>query len=174
MYEPNSDRQWVASELLKSNLFALPMQQQTSDSDEELEQGISKNSSIESVTTGANQLQLELLLSNLLRYGVFLASTVVLIGGILYLLRHGTEPADYKYFLGEPAQFRSPQGVLTSVLSGSRRGIIQLGLLLLIATPIMRVAISLLTFLRQRDFTYVVITLFVLVGLIYSLIGAYY
>lgn len=120
------------------------------------------------------ELQLELLLSNLLKYGVFLASAVVLLGGILYLLRHGGEPADYRVFHGVPSEFRSPDGVINAVLSGSRRGIIQLGLLILVATPIVRVAISFLAFLRQRDYVYVVVTLLVLSGLIYSLIGAYH
>ena len=65
-------------------------------------------------------------------------------------------------------------GVIEAVSSGSSRGIIQLGLLLLIATPIVRVAISLLAFLWRRDFTYVAIALFVLLGLLYSLLGAYF
>ncbi|MFB2833316.1 DUF1634 domain-containing protein [Floridanema evergladense] len=118
--------------------------------------------------------QLGLLLSNLLKYGVFLASAVVLLGGILYLIRHGTEPADYQVFHGVPSEFRSPEGVINAVLAGSRRGIIQLGLLILVATPIVRVAISFLAFLRQRDYVYVVVTLLVLSGLIYSMIGAYH
>jgi len=118
--------------------------------------------------------QLELLISNLLKYGVFLASAVVLVGGILYLIRHGGEPADYRVFHGTPSEFRSLEGVVNAVLLGSRRGIIQLGLLILIATPIVRVAISFLAFLRQRDFVYVVVTLLVLSELIYSMIGAYH
>jgi uncharacterized membrane protein len=118
--------------------------------------------------------QLELLLSNLLKYGVFLASAVVLVGGILYLIRHGAEPADYRVFHGVPSEFRSPEGVINAVLAGRGRGIIQLGLLILIATPIVRVAISFLAFLRQRDYVYVVVTLLVLSGLIYSMIGAYH
>ncbi|ARV57881.1 hypothetical protein BZZ01_03840 [Nostocales cyanobacterium HT-58-2] len=125
-------------------------------------------------TKTVSELQFEQLLSNLLKYGVIIASTVVLIGGILYLLHHGTEPADYQFFQGEPSHFRSPTGVVRAVLSGSRRGIIQLGLLLLVATPIIRVVISLFIFLRQREFTYVVITLTVLTALIYSLVGAYF
>lgn len=120
------------------------------------------------------ELQLELLLSNLLKYGVFLASAVVLVGGILYLIRHGAEPADYRVFHGVPSEFRSPDGVINAILSGSRRGIIQLGLLILVATPIVRVAISFLAFLRQRDYVYIAITSLVLSGLIYSLIGAYH
>lgn len=125
-------------------------------------------------TKTLSELQLEELLSNLLKYGVIIASSVVLIGGILYLIHHGGERADYHFFQGEPSQFRSPAGVAVAVLSGSRRGIIQLGLLLLVAIPIIRVIISLFIFVRQRNFTYVIITLIVLTALIYSLVGAYY
>jgi uncharacterized membrane protein len=93
-----------------------------------------------------SEQQLESLLSNLLKYGVLTASAVVLLGGILYLIRHGAEPVQYHVFRGEPSQLCSPAGVLEAVLSGSRRGIIQLGLLLLIATPVLRVVISLVVF----------------------------
>lgn len=120
------------------------------------------------------ELSLETILSNLLRYGVLLASTVVFIGGILYLIRHGSEPVNYKFFQGEPAEFCSPLGVINAVLAGSRRGIIQLGLLLLIAIPVLRVVISLFTFIWRREFAYVIITLIVLASLTYSLVGAYY
>ena len=123
----------------------------------------------------ASTQQLGQWLSYLLRYGVLSAGAVVLVGGILYLIRHGAEEAaNYHLFREEPTMFRSPAGVMTAVLSGSSRGIIQLGLLLLIATPIARVAVSLLTFLSQRDFTYVFVTGLVLTGLIYSFVGAYF
>ncbi len=117
--------------------------------------------------------QLEQFISNLLKYGVLLASILVSMGGILYLIRHGSEPADYRFFQGTPSEFCSLEGIVTAVLSGSSRGLIQLGLLILIVTPIARVAFSFLAFLRQRDFAYILITLCVLAGLIYSLIGAY-
>ncbi|HEY9597209.1 MAG TPA: DUF1634 domain-containing protein, partial [Cyanophyceae cyanobacterium] len=69
--------------------------------------------------------------------------------------------------------FRTPEGVATAVLAGRRRGIIQFGLLLLIATPVARVVFSLLAFARQRDFTYIVVTAIVLTGLFYSLIPSH-
>lgn len=131
----------------------------------EIEQGIAKTSS--------EQL-LENLLSNLIKYGVLIASTCVLLGGILYLVHHGHEPVEYQFFRGEPSQFRSPAGVVNAVFCGSSRGIIQLGLLLLIATPILRVIISLLTFIWRREFIYVMLTLLVLASLTYSLVGADY
>ncbi|MBC1220538.1 DUF1634 domain-containing protein [Nostoc sp. UCD121] len=115
----------------------------------------------------------EQFIGNLLRVGVILATVLVLTGGVLYLIRHGTEVPNYQFFRGEPAECRTPAGVKTSILSGRNRGIIQLGLLVLIATPVMRVVFSLLAFVRLKDYTYVIVTLIVLAGLIYSLIGEY-
>lgn len=133
----------------------------------------SESDSSKTITKIPNEQKLEYLVSSLLKYGVFLASTIVLIGGTLYLIRHGAESANYKVFRGEPDFLRSPVGVVKAVFCGSHLGMIQFGLLVLIATPVIRVAFSLLTFLWQRDFTYIIVTLLVMTGLIYSLIGAY-
>lgn len=122
----------------------------------------------------SQEVKLEHWISNLLQYGVWIASSIVLIGGILYLIRHGGETADYRVFRGEPAVYRSPIGIVQAVLEGRRRGMIQLGLLVLIAVPILRVILSFVTFLRWKDFTYVGITGLVLAGLIYSFVGAYF
>jgi uncharacterized membrane protein len=62
---------------------------------------------------------------------------------------------------------------MKDVLSFRGRGIIQLGLLLLIATPIARVALSVVAFAIQRDRLYVVATLIVLAVLMYSLTGGH-
>lgn len=63
------------------------------------------------------------------------------------------------------------QGVIGSALSLHSLGVIQLGLLLLVATPIARVALSLVAFMRQRDRRYVLITAIVLAILLFSLAG---
>jgi uncharacterized membrane protein len=104
----------------------------------------------------------EKLLGNLLRTGVLVAAAVVLVGAVVYLVRHGRESVNYKDFRGEPADLRNVMG-----LSG--RGLIQFGLLVLVATPVLRVILSVVGFARQRDFLYVVLTLIVLVVLSYSL-----
>lgn len=132
------------------------------------------NSSSDETLDRSQEAKLELWISNLLRYGVQLSSLIVLVGGILYLIHHHAEPVDYRVFQGEPAIYRSPSGVVQALLEGHRRGIIQLGLLILIATPILRVLLSLVTFLRWRDYTYAAITFLVLSGLIYSFVGAYF
>ncbi|WP_341528445.1 DUF1634 domain-containing protein [Nostoc sp. UHCC 0302] len=118
-----------------------------------------------------SERQFEILISNLLKYGVILATAVVFIGGVLYLIRHGSETPNYQIFRSEPSYFRNPEAVATAAFSGRRRGIIQLGLLLLIITPVARVAFSLVAFMRQRDSTYIVVTLIVLAGLLISLSG---
>jgi uncharacterized membrane protein len=84
------------------------------------------------------------------------------------------EPVNYHIFQGEPDMFRSPAGVIDAVLCGRRRGIVQLGLLFLIATPVLRVLVSFIFFIKQRDIPYVIITGLVISGLFYSLLGAYF
>jgi uncharacterized membrane protein len=110
-------------------------------------------------------------IGNLLRLGVAIAAAVVLLGGVVYLARHGLETPSYHVFHGEPSQFRSVAGILGSVTLLSGRGIIQLGLLLLIATPIARVAFAVLGFAMERDRTYVLVSLIVLTTLLFSLAG---
>jgi uncharacterized membrane protein len=124
--------------------------------------------------TGWTDEQVEQFLGNLLRGGVLLAAAVVLFGGVLYLVRHGDAPApDHRVFRGVPAQMRSPEGILDQVLEFQSEGIIQLGVLLLIATPVARVVFSVIAFARQRDHTYVVITLIVLAVLLFSLFSGH-
>ncbi|WP_017716575.1 DUF1634 domain-containing protein [Kamptonema formosum] len=173
MYQFDSRSQWLSPVRSESKVVPFPLQQEAPDCDAgELSQDCEVAGSSQ-VAEESSDRQLQLAIANLLKYGVILASATVFIGAVLYLIRHGAEPADYHIFRGEPSMFCSPTGVVSAVLSGSRRGIIQLGLLMLIATPVIRVIFSLITFLRQRDFTYVIVTSIVLSGLLYSLIGAY-
>lgn len=114
---------------------------------------------------------IEKMISVLLRVGVLISGSVVLVGGIYYLLRHGGEIASYRVFHGAPAADRIVPQIVRSALSLRARSIIQLGLLLLIATPILRVAFSLVGFAMERDRVYVLITSIVLAVLLYSLIS---
>ncbi len=119
----------------------------------------------------ATNRRTELIIGNLLRAGVVLSASLVLLGGTLYLARRGAEVHDYKIFQGEPADLRTLSGILKGALSLNARGIMQLGLLLLIATPVARVAFSVFAFALERDVMYVAITLIVLGVLIFSLSG---
>jgi uncharacterized membrane protein len=116
--------------------------------------------------------RMEVILGNLLRAGVLLSAAVVLAGACVYLTRHAHERADYRIFRGEPSEFRTIPGVIQSVIHGRGRGLIQLGLLILIATPIARVAFSIAGFTIERDRMYVVFTVIVLLVLLFSLLGS--
>ena len=116
--------------------------------------------------------RIENIVANLLRAGVLLSGVVVLCGGILYLIQNGHSPADYRVFRGEPTDLKSVSGILRAAFALDSRGIIQLGLLLLIATPVARVAFSIFGFAEEKDRMYVVFTVIVLLILLYSLIGS--
>jgi uncharacterized membrane protein len=116
--------------------------------------------------------RIEKAISILLRGGVLFSAMVVLCGGILYLAQFGNRVPDNHVFHGEPTELRSVSGTIRAALSGRADGIIQLGLLLLILTPIIRVVISVVAFAAEHDYMYVIFTLMVLAVLLYSLTGA--
>ncbi|MGP8050957.1 MAG: DUF1634 domain-containing protein [Desulfobaccales bacterium] len=107
----------------------------------------------------------------ILRAGVMISAAVVLVGGVLYLYQYGATQPDYHVFRGEPSDLCGISGILRDALALRRRGIIQFGLLLLIATPVARVAFSILAFAWQRDGVYVMVTVIVLGILLFSLLG---
>lgn len=123
--------------------------------------------------TAAEDKRIDEIIGGLLRTGVILAAAVVFIGGVIYLARYGSSPAHYAIFQGEPSDLRHVSSIFRDALALHTRGIIQLGLLLLIATPVARVIFTVFAFAYERDWTYVVITLIVLTLLLYSL-GAFH
>ena len=119
------------------------------------------------------EYKVEQFIGNLLRGGVLLAAAVVLVGGGLYLIRHGTELPLYGSFRSEPEDLRHMSGILAEAWALNSRGVIQLGLLLLIATPVARVVCAMGAFALQRDWLYVGVTVIVLSILVYSLLGGH-
>lgn len=124
-------------------------------------------------TRSWNDLRIEIIIGALLRTGVVLAAAVVFFGALVYLAHHGHEAATYSVFRGEPVALTSVTGIIHGAFHMSGSAIMQLGLLVLIATPVARVAFSAVAFAIERDFLYVGITLFVLTVLLYSLLGSH-
>lgn len=114
---------------------------------------------------------IERIVGHLLQLGVILSAVIALLGGILYLARYGAAPPSFRVFRGEPSDLRSVAGVWRDALSFRSRGWIQIGLLVLIATPVARVIFLLFAFARERDRLYTMVTLIVLGLLLYSLTG---
>ncbi|HEY7974620.1 MAG TPA: TSUP family transporter [Ktedonobacterales bacterium] len=108
--------------------------------------------------------QAELLISNVLRGGVLVSAAVILVGVALYYLHPQPTTADalsYPNRLGE---------IIPGVLAGSAEAIITLGLLILLVTPVLRVAVSIGAFALEHDWLYVGITTLVLALLLTSIL----
>src|SRR5579885_307843 len=115
--------------------------------------------------------RIETIIASLLRAGVAIAMIVVLAGGIAYVRRHGSARTDLHSFHGEPASLRSVLAIGRDAFRPRSLAVIQLGLLLLILTPIARVVLSVFAFALERDWLYVGVTLLVLALLLYSFLG---
>lgn len=113
--------------------------------------------------------RLEIAIGRVLQTGVLLAAAVVLIGGVMYLMHASGLRHDYSHFHGVAEALRTPSGIWHGVLKGDAQSVIQLGLLLLIATPVMRVVFAGVGFLMERDWLYFWVSFVVLVVLLYSL-----
>lgn len=107
----------------------------------------------------------------LLQVGVLSSAVVVLAGAVMYLIQQGGSSVDYRVFHGAPEHLNTLGGIFHGALHAHPLAIIQLGMLMLIATPIARVIFSVIAFLAERDYLYVVISAIVLAVLAYSLLG---
>jgi uncharacterized membrane protein len=116
--------------------------------------------------------RLETIIGRLLQTGVLLAAVTVLTGGVLYLVQNHSGRVDYRNFVPGSPEFLTLSGVARSAIHFESLGLIQFGLLLLIATPVARVALAVVGFALERDRLYTVVSLIVLVILAFSLIHA--
>lgn len=107
--------------------------------------------------------EMEIIISNFLRIGVVLSATIVFIGLLMFLVS-GNSGYSGDYFPTTPTE------IFNGVLLVKPYAIILLGLIILILTPVFRVGVSILVFVKEKDFLYVKITSFVFIILIISFI----
>ena len=118
---------------------------------------------------GDGDRRIDVVIGRLLQAGVLTAAAIVLTGAAILLARQGRSTADYGTFRGTADALRSLTGIVRAATSGDSLAIIQLGLVVLIATPVARVALTLAAFLLRRDRVYSVLTAIVLALLLFSL-----
>ena len=116
--------------------------------------------------------RLEGIIGNLLRAGVLLAAAIVFSGAVLYLIQHHGDKVAYQTFATESSSLRTLSGIVVSAAHFRSEGLMQFGLLLLIATPVARVALAVVGFALERDKLYVLVSLIVLGILLFSLMTA--
>ena len=111
---------------------------------------------------------IQVILGTLLRVGVIVSMTVILVGGLLYLSRYEKELVDYRVF-NSLQEYSSISSILVGLSRFNAKAIIQFGILLLIFTPVARVVFSVFSFIIERDYLYVIIGLLVLGIILFSL-----
>jgi uncharacterized membrane protein len=114
---------------------------------------------------------IEIAMGAVLRSGVIFAAGLVALGGVLYLVHSGHATPHYGVFRGVTSGLRSPADAVRGLLRGHPTALIEVGLIVLILTPVARVAFSAVAFAAQRDRLYVVLALIVLAILVLGLLG---
>jgi uncharacterized membrane protein len=120
--------------------------------------------------SGFDDTRMETVMGRLLQVGVLLASIFVALGGAMYLKAHHGSVPDYRVFASEPIGLRDPGQLFEQVVRGDGVAVIELGVLLLIATPIARVVFAVVSFALERDWLYVAISAVVLVILVFGVV----
>jgi uncharacterized membrane protein len=121
--------------------------------------------------------QLQRMIGLTLRSGVLVAVLIGVFGGTIFLHSHRRDPVTFQVFAGARSLYASPlrtarQAFLPQIEDKENRGlaIAQIGIICLLLTPIIRVALSIVGFAMERDGIYVAITAIVLATLTCSLL----
>jgi len=118
-----------------------------------------------------NDYKIEQIIGILLRVGVSLSAALVFAAGLAYLWQDHAVRVSYQQFHGEAANLTSIGGVIRGAVALDPLALMQLGLLILIATPVARVLFAAFAFAVERDWMYVVVSLIVFTVLMATLTG---
>ncbi|MHB8218766.1 MAG: DUF1634 domain-containing protein [Acidimicrobiales bacterium] len=118
--------------------------------------------------------KVEVAISLVLRIGVTISVVVIAVGLGLMFAHHADYTSidghfSYKHLTSRSTPFpHSVHSLLSSIDHGDGRGVVVLGIFLLILTPVLRVAVGVLSFLYEKDLPMALVTLFVLAVLVGS------
>jgi uncharacterized membrane protein len=114
--------------------------------------------------------RMQRVISLVLLFGVLASAALVVLGGLFYVSRHAMVTTDYQVFRGTPSELRTFRGVMTAALRFSGRGMIQLGLMLLVGVQVVRVFLTGILFALERDRIFVGISGIVFVLLMFGIV----
>lgn len=101
-------------------------------------------------------------LANVLRIGVWLATATIALGGIVFLHSKAHTKIVFDVFKPHDATYISVATILSGLKVADGLAIVQLGIFLLILTPVVRVLFAVVGFLKEKDYLYVAIGTLVL------------
>jgi len=114
---------------------------------------------------------IQVLLGTLLRAGVIISMSIVLVGGVIFLIHNNGAITDYKVFTPELSKFSSITEIFGGLLTMQGDAIVQFGVLMLIFTPIARIIFAIFSFSLEKDYLYVLIGFIILAIIAISLSG---
>lgn len=115
--------------------------------------------------------RVDTILSSILTIGVVISLFLVILGSSLFLISNGKESVDFNLFIGEPSALKEVSQIIQGAWEWDNLSLIQLGILVLIIIPVIRVATCIVIFIIQQDYLYVFISTIVLSVLIFSLLS---
>ncbi|MDQ1140072.1 DUF1634 domain-containing protein [Pedobacter agri] len=118
-----------------------------------------------------NDKDIQVVLGTLLRAGVIISMSIVLIGGVVFLIHNNGIITDYKVFKPELSKFSSIAAIFKGLSTFHGDAIVQFGILMLIFTPIARIIFAIFSFFLERDYLYVLIGFIILAIITISLNG---
>ncbi len=101
-------------------------------------------------------------LANVMRIGVWLATATIVLGGVVFLYSKANPKVLFDVFKPQDTTYISVPTILNGLTIGDGLAIVQLGVLLLIFMPIIRVIFAVVSFLKEKDYLYVTIGTLVL------------
>lgn len=110
---------------------------------------------------------------NLLRLGVILSVITSLIGFVKLFMEGFQMPRKYKLLDMGTSSEKVWSHFWETLCKGDGMAIIQLGILMLIFTPLMRIIFALIGYLKEKDYVYVVISSIVLAIMVVSFFTGY-
>lgn len=106
-----------------------------------------------------SESNLRSLLAKVMIYGVLIAAVIMLAGGVIYLMDNPHARPGDRTFSGEPADLRHPIAIFKDALRGHTASLIQIGVLILLFNPLIRVGFSAIGFAAERDRLYTLISI---------------
>lgn len=110
---------------------------------------------------------------NLLRLGVILSVAISIIGFVKLFLEGFKMPKNYSLLETGSSSEKLWGQFWESLCKGEGMAIIQLGILVLIFTPLMRIVFALIGYLKEKDYIYVIISSIVLAIMAISFFTGY-
>ncbi|MGA6119081.1 DUF1634 domain-containing protein [Sphingobacterium anhuiense] len=110
------------------------------------------------------------IIGDVLKYGVRTVLAISTIGGLIFLYNHANEQADYARFTeNDRSIIEVVSDVFGGVINMQGRSIIFLAIIILFCTPLIRLLLSLVSFIIEGDKLYVFITTLVLIIIAFSM-----